>query len=140
MTPGSNLLAQALRIIAPTDIYYRKFTGRVQNSQAQFISAFGDPLVIGASVQRVPRTQYIQYGLEFQRNYVNVYASQDMVDLDRDTSGDQFAWGGKLWQLESQGTWFVQDGWALCLAVDIGQAVGSLDEDGKPVINVIRKY
>ncbi|MGQ4806650.1 phage collar protein [Escherichia coli] len=27
-----------------------------------------------------------------------------------------------MYQLESQGTWFAQDGWATCLAVDIGLA------------------
>lgn len=122
MIPGSDLLDDAFELIATQAIRYRKFNERVKNDQFQWVTGFGPFFSMEASVQRVRRTQYIQFNLEFQRNYVQVYASYDMVDLERDTSGDQFVYNGRLYQLESQGTWFAQDGWATCLAVDIGVA------------------
>ena len=129
-TPGSNLLNQAMTAIASQTVLYRKYSSRVLNSQRQYMSAFSEPFPFKGSVQRVPRTQYIEYGLEFQRNYIKIFASLNMVDIDRDASGDQFIYGMRVFQLESQGTWKQQDGWALALAVDIGAAVR--DENGKP--------
>lgn len=120
MIPGSDLLDEAFGLIGTQVIRYRKFASRVKNAQFQWVPSFEEFFDLEASVQRVPRSQYVQFNLEFQRNYVQVYASYDMIDLDRDTTGDQFAYNNRLYQLESQGTWFAQDGWATCLAVDIG--------------------
>mgnify|MGYP001563473218 FL=1 len=120
MSPGSDLLDIAFGLIGTQIIHYRNFESRVKNAQFQWVPAFGEFFEMEASVQRVPRSQYIKFNLEFQRNYVQVYASYDMIDLDRDTTGDQFTYNKRLYQLESQGTWFAQDGWATCLAVDIG--------------------
>ncbi|XAO36705.1 head protein [Pseudomonas phage WP1] len=51
-----------------------------------------------------------------------IFASFEMVDLDRDLAGDQLIWTGRVFQRESQCSWFYQDGWGVCLAVDIGTA------------------
>lgn len=123
MIPGINLLNIAAGVIGQQTIQYRKFLSRALDDQGIWVSAFGEYFPLRSSVQRVKRTQYIQFNLEFQRNYVQVFAPFDMIDLDRDTSGDQFGYNGRLYQLESQGTWFAQDGWASCLAVDIGPFV-----------------
>lgn len=122
MIPGSNLLLEAFALIGTDEVPYRPFVSRDKNSQFQFVSTFGPWQDVEMSVQRVPRSQYIQYGLEFQKNYVTAFAPEDMTDLGRDTAGDQFVYGGRLYQLESQNTWFVQDGWSMCMAVDIGPA------------------
>ena len=122
MIPGSDLLADAFDVIGTQVIRYREFNTRTKNAQFQWVTGFGPFFDMEASVQRVPRSQYVQFNLEFQRNYVQVYASHDMVDLDRDAAGDQFTYNNRLYQLESQGTWFAQDGWAACLAIDIGPA------------------
>jgi hypothetical protein len=120
--PGIDLLSVAFEVIGTQIINYRINTGREKNDQFQWVPKFDPFFDLEASIQRVPRRQYVQYNLEFQRNYVTVFASIDMIDLQRDTSGDQFIYGGRLYQLESQGTWFAQDGWAVCMAVDIGIA------------------
>lgn len=123
----------AFGVIAPQTIRYRKFTGRVKNAQFQWVPSFGEFFDLEASCQRVRRSQYVQFDLEFQRNYIQVYASYDMIDLDRDTAGDQFVYNNRLFQLESQGTWFAQDGWATCLAVDIGPAPTEPTQEGEPL-------
>ena len=120
--PGSNLLRQANKLIRFQTIQYRRSAGRVQNEVKQWVSAFNPSFDLKASVQMVPRAHYTQFGLDFQRSYVKVFAPINIVDLERDSTGDQLVWGGRTYQLESQNTWFLQDGWASCLAVDIGKA------------------
>ncbi|UXD82700.1 head protein [Pbunavirus wadjak13] len=130
MIPGANLLRMAFSVIGTQLVQYRKFEQRTKNSQAQYVSVFGEPFQLAASIQRVRRDQYVQFNLEFQRNYVMIFANFEMVDLGRDLAGDQFIWTGRVFQLESQGSWFYQDGWGVCLAVDIGAA--KFTDDGKP--------
>jgi hypothetical protein len=119
-TPGSNLFKQAIRLIKPTNITYYKWLGRTLNPVKQWISAYADPIVIKASVQAVSRNVYQQLGLDLQKQYIKIFAPVDFFDLSRDTSGDKFVWNGHLYQLNSQTDWFIQDGWASCLAVDVG--------------------
>ncbi len=122
MIPGSNLLRSALRLIKPTQILYLQATGRTQNAVKQFVATFADPVPLMASVQAVNRDTYNELGLDFQKNYIKVFASKNIVDLGRDTSGDRLIFNGKLYQIESQVDWFVMDGWASCLAVYVSPA------------------
>lgn len=118
--PGSNLLAQAFAVIGTQIVNYRQFEGRTKNEQFQMVSSYGAFFNLQTSVQRVRRSQYKEYGLDFQRQYVTVFACLDLVDIQRDSAGDQFVYNGKLYQLENQGTWFAQDGWAVCMGIEIG--------------------
>jgi hypothetical protein len=122
--PGSNLLRRASRLIKFQTLQYYQFNTRAQNAAFQEVSYFNAPFPLKASVQAVSRNTYAQLGLDLQRQYLNVFASLDMIDLDRDASGDQFIWAerpGQNWlcQLESETSWYSRDGWAECLAVRI---------------------
>lgn len=129
MIPGIDLLDVAFSVIESEIIRYRKYGDRTKNAQFQYVATYEPLFDMEASVQRVRRDQYVQFNLNFQRNYVQVFASYDMVDLERDSAGDQFIYKGNLYQLESQGSWFAQDGWATCLAVNIGKAPQELIAD-----------
>lgn len=123
-TPGSNLLQQAARLIRFTPIDYYVYAGRVQNDVRQWVSSFTQlPKPLYASVQAVQRDSYTQYGLDLQRNYVKVYANRNIIDLERDSAGDRFIYNGRVFQLESQYTWWHEDGWDKCIAVEIGKPV-----------------
>lgn len=120
MIPGSNLLKKASRVIRFQPVPYYRYGSRTQNANFVWVTGFAASTIIAMSVQRVPRDKYIQLGLELQRNYINLFASLDLVDIRRDATGDQVVWAGRLYQIESQGTWFEQDGWAKAIAVDVG--------------------
>lgn len=122
MIPGSNLYLQAIRLIKPQPIQYLKFLSRSKNAAKQWVALFADPVEVMASVQAVARSSYNELGLDFQKNYVKVFAAIDIVDLARDTAGDRFTYNGKLYQIEDQRTWFQMDGWASCTAVEVGPA------------------
>jgi hypothetical protein len=121
-TPGSNLLKQAAKVIKLTPIQYYPFNSRTLNSARVWVPAFGDPITIMASAQAVPRSKYTFMGLDFQRNYIEIWAKYNIVDLERDVAGDQFAVYGKRFQIESQNTWWAQDGWSSGLAVEVSNA------------------
>lgn len=122
MIPGSNLYRSAVRLIKQTTVQYMKFNNRTLNAARQFVSGYDTAFDLQCSLQAVQRSSYQNLGLDFQKNYVKVYAAQDMIDLKRDSSGDRFIYAGLLYQLEDQKTWYLVDGWVSCLAVEVGVA------------------
>lgn len=130
--PGSNLLDDATTVISTIEVQYQKYMSRVKNAVGQWVSAYADPVGKQASVQAVPRQTYNQLGLDLQKQYVNLFISLDVTDLDRDVTGDRFTLpDGRLYQLESQTDWYgIDGGWQggtgwvgplLCVAVNYGQ-------------------
>lgn len=119
--PGSNLLRQARSLIKFQTVEYFPFVSRQLNASRQWVSTFGASFQLSASVQAVPRSRYADMGLEFNGEYIQLYAMLDIVDLRRDSSGDRLIWNGDLYQMESGKSWFIQDGWAQALAVKVKQ-------------------
>lgn len=120
MIPGSNLLARAARLIRLSNVPYYRYGDRTLNANRIWVSSYFPVDQVPMSVQRVPRDIYMEWGLEFQRNYIMLFASVDLIDLARDAGGDKVLWGNRWYQVESQNSWFEQDGWAKSLAVDVG--------------------
>ena len=123
MIPGANLFNVASRLIGMQKVQYMKNIGRVQDKSRNWISKFAAPVMLRASVQAVNRSKYQELGLELQKNYVNIFTTADIVDIERDASGDQFIFNHRLYQMESETSWTVQDGWASCLCVEIKKGV-----------------
>lgn len=119
MIPGSDILKTALSVIGRSSFDYYAFTGRTTNSVGQYQSAYAAPITLMGSAQAVPRNVYEQYGLEFQKNYLKFYASQDAIDVSRDTSGDMIVFNGFNYQILSITPWYNIDGWVEILAVQV---------------------
>jgi hypothetical protein len=122
LIPGVNLLSLAFSVVGTSLVPYRKADGRTQNELRQFVSSYGVPFHVNASVQSVKQSVYRQFNLDWQKQYVRIFVSLDVIDLERDNHGDQFIWGGQTFQLQDRNTWFIQDGWCGALAVAIGPA------------------
>lgn len=120
MIPGSNLLNQALSVIASQTINYYQASGRSLNSVGQDITTYNPVQEIQGSFQPVQRSLYAAYGLDLQKSYFNFYVSTDVLDVQRDISGDQIAFQGLRYQCESSTPWFGIDGWNAILCVLIG--------------------
>lgn len=120
MIPGSNLLNMALSIIAKQAITYYQNTGRTLNSIGQDIALYASPKILVGSFQPVPRNLYEAYGLDFQKDYFTFYTSNNILDVERDVSGDQIAFNGWRFQCESNNDWYPLDGWKGVLCVKIG--------------------
>lgn len=138
MTPGSNILNQALTIIAKQAITYLRATGRTLNNVGQDVTTYAAPVVIYGSFQPVPQQLYIQYGLDFQKSYFRFFTSNDAIDIKRDVSCDQIIFDNKLYKCESNTEWFKLDGWKEILCVYVGAVESELSIFGfneVPLIN-----
>lgn len=122
MIPSSNLYKQAIRLIGRTKINYYKFTGRTINEIGYDVSTYVGPQELLASVQAVPRNVYQIYGLDFQKKYWMVYIDENLLDIERDVSGDQIIFQNRQIQCMSATDWFGIDGWKSLLCVDTGPA------------------
>ena len=118
--PGINLLNMALTIIAKQTLSYYQFVSRGLNSVGQDITVYASPINLVGSWQPVPRNLYEVYGLDLQKDYFTFYSSNNILDIQRDISGDQVVFMGKRYQVESSNDWFQLDGWKGMLCVDLG--------------------
>lgn len=119
LVPGSNILNMALSVIAKSSFQYYAFVSRTPNEVGQDIATYASPTILRGSVQPIPRSLYQEYGLDFQRNYVNVYISRDMMDIARDVSGDKIIFNRNTYQCVSKTAWDAIDGWDAVLCVQI---------------------
>lgn len=119
--PGSNLLAQALTMIASQAVTYYRDAGRVKNAVGQFVTAFDPGVVVPVgSVQAVPLNRYEALGLDMQKRYVTWFVSLAVLGVARDRSGDEFAYAGRRYGIVGETPWFTQDGWVEVIGIDIG--------------------
>lgn len=117
--PGSNILNQALRVIAAQNFSYFAFTGRATNDTGLIVATYARAVSVKGSWQPVPRSMYEVLGLDLQKNYANAYVRQDIIDVERDVSGDQFSFNGQRYQCESATKWEPIDGWVQVLCVQV---------------------
>ena len=119
MIPGANILEMALSVIASQTVTYYKFIERSLNEVGQDISVFMEPQQLQGSFQPMPKDAYNSFGLDLQQEYFIFYVSKKIIDLDRDTSGDQLVFGGDRFQCLSNTEWYNLDGWKAVVCVRI---------------------
>ncbi|MHC5539495.1 phage collar protein [Singulisphaera rosea] len=109
----------ATRLIATQAFDYYAFDCRTPNAIGLDVAVYKTPVTLRGSIQPVPRSLYQAYGLDFQKNYINVYVSQAITDISRDVSGDQIVFEGNPYQCVSKTPWVGIDGWdaVLCVAI-----------------------
>ncbi|MNE52820.1 hypothetical protein D3C80_1475120 [compost metagenome] len=54
------------------------------------------------------------------KRYIQIYVSDDVNDLTRDTTGDKVHFNGREYSITSALDWFAIDGWVGLLCVDVG--------------------
>lgn len=117
--PGANILNVALSVIASQSFQYYAFLDRTANEIGLDVTSYKSPVMLRGSVQPVPRNLYSDYGLDFDRYYVNFYLSKNALDVERDVSGDQITFNSRKYQVLSKTDWFAMDGWVALLTVQI---------------------
>ncbi len=123
MIPGGNLLNLALSVIAKQPMIYSRFIKRTTGENGMFISQYAPEIPVTGSFQPVPRNLYQVMGLDFQKNYANIFISRNILDVERDVAGDQFKVCGNVWQAESKTAWNAVDGWDQVLCVEVPRNV-----------------
>lgn len=119
MIPGLNILALANKVIATQTLLYAQYTSRAANDVGVWITTYATAVSIQGNIQPVPRNRYENMGLDFQKNYVQIFVQKDVLDIERDVTGDQFTYAGKIYEAQSRTEWFTQDGWDQVLCVEV---------------------
>lgn len=127
MIPGSNLLAQAMTLIGRQTVTYLPAPGlggyTVGPSGLVAEAPRVPETVPGCSVQPVPRARYNDLGLDFTREYVEVWMPRNVRGVERTRAPDQLVWGGTQYAVESVTQWHGMDGWSRALCVALGPYV-----------------
>ena len=119
MIPGSNILNAALSVIGSQYFDYYKFLARQTNTIGVDVTVYENPILLSGSIQPVPQNTYAAMGLDFQKNYINIYVSKDTLDINRDISGDKIIFNNEQYKCVSNTDWFAMDGWTSILAVKV---------------------
>jgi len=122
--PGMNLLSMALTVIQRQTLQYFQFDGRSLSVIGQDVTAYKTVIDLVGSWQPVPRNLYMSLGLDLQKDYFTFYTSNNLLDITRDVSGDQVAFMGKRYQVQSANDWYQMDGWKGILCVNLGASNG----------------
>lgn len=117
--PGSNILAAALTVICPEGFEYFKYRGTTTNAIGFDVVSFEAGVMVSGTVQAVDRAIYSDLGLDWEKQYIRIWTTQDIDDLERDRAGDQIEWNGDRYQIVDQSDWHSQDGWNGCLFVEV---------------------
>lgn len=120
--PGQNILNMALTVIRRQTVQYYRYSTRSLNSVGQNVTVYLPVINIVGSWQPVPKSMYMSYGLDLQKEYFTFYTSNDVLDIGRDVSGDQIVFMSRRYQCQSDVEWFKLDGWKAILCVYIGAA------------------
>lgn len=117
--PGGNVLKAAFKAISQQSFQYYVFDERTPNAIGLDVATYLDPVLKKGSVQPVPRSVFYQLGLDLQKNYYNVYLPREVIDIERNVSGDQILYQGMRLQCLSKTAWFGVDGWDQVLCVEV---------------------
>jgi len=115
--PGINLLRLASSVIKFQTVQHFKFLSRTADARGTFVPSYADPVNIKGSLQPVPLRMFTALGLDFNKEYVILYTSTDVVTVGRDGSGDRLSYNGKNYVCEDRTDWNAQDGWNGVIAV-----------------------
>ena len=119
MIPGSNLLLKVQQLIKPTTVMFYKFNKRVRGEAGMMVNKFDEPVEIIANVQAVPRNLYARMGLDYNKRYIKIWASEDLQDLARDRAPDEIEWNNKRYVLLNEEDWTAIDNWNAALAIEV---------------------
>ena len=116
---GSNILKMAQQVIPPVIVEYYRFSDNVENDIGILEPGYYDPVQIKANVHPVPRSAYQTNGLDFNKKYIKLWTSIDVIDIDRDISSDRIEYNGEIYQLINKTDWMSYDKWNWIMGVRI---------------------
>lgn len=118
---GSNLLNIALGQIGRTPIQFVEFQRNILQPNGVLAPQYADPVVINdAIVQPVNTHVYLQQGMYVSEKRIKIWASTDIKDLSRTTSGDRVLYDGDQFQVVGDtAKWLAFNGWVEVEAIKI---------------------
>ncbi len=114
-----NVLSLAQRLVTPQSVQLKRWIGTQKNAALVLSPVYAEAVPIAANVEPVDRTVYQAFGLDLQKDYIWLYSTVPLRDLERDKAPDIILWSNQTWNVESNTDWQDVNGWkgSLCVAV-----------------------
>lgn len=119
MTPGSNLLELAGKVIRFQQIDLLPFVSREKNDARVYVNSYGTPVPIKGSAQPIPAASYASLGLERKKNYIMIWSAASIAGVGLDTSSDRVRYDEKIYKAVGSTDWKAQDGWGGYMFVEV---------------------
>lgn len=114
----SNLLLQALTVIPPKTVIYKKFKGNVRKPNGVLVPEYEEPITISMAIaQPVSKEAYQKLGLDFQKEYRKVWIPINAMAMSNQLSSDKFIIDNQTWNVWGDTIWETYDGWNEILVV-----------------------
>lgn len=114
-----NLLNMAMSVVGKQQFTYYKNISRYGNDIGVLQATYTAGKTLSGQIQAAPRNLFELYGLDFQKTLLVFYVSHDIIDVQRDVSGDQIEYMGDKYQCLSETDWHKINGWTSVVAVKI---------------------
>lgn len=109
----------ALTIVGTQSFTYLRYLSRTTNSIGVDVPTYESAITLTGQIQAAPKELFELYGLEFNKNLLVFYVSKDIIDVTRNSAGDQIQFAGKTFNVLSDTPWFDINGWDGVVAVEI---------------------
>ena len=106
-----NLLEQALRILPAVMFEHRYFLGELKNEIGIKVPTYSGWTQCRGMVQPVQRSKYEALGLDFAKDYINVWGSIPLHSVGLQNQPDQLRWNGFLFTITAVNEWNQYNGW-----------------------------
>ena len=106
-----NLLELALSVLPPVNFFYRVYQGERLNDIGVKIPTYGPWLECRGMVQPVNRAKYEDLGLDFAKNYINVWGSLNLKTVGLQNQPDQILWNSCIWTITAVNEWYQYNSW-----------------------------
>lgn len=114
----NNLLNAALSIIPRVEFQLKKYESKSENDIGNVVATFSDSVTIYGCVQAVENSAYQSLGLEFGKNYIEVWAETEMLGLDKQDFGDRIIYNGSTYNVVKSTDWMNYNSWTSVVAVE----------------------
>ena len=114
-----NLLNKAFSVIPQQSFTYYKFKTETVNDIGIKQQVYENGVTYNGSVQAVDSKMYQALGLDFSKEYIQIFSSLNIQNVNRDQqSPDKVVWNNKEYLVVNCSDWYKQDGWTNILAVE----------------------
>lgn len=116
---NNNLLKAAQRLIPMQSFKYLKYLGNDINEFGISVPVYDEPVDVKGNIQVVAASLYEAYGLDFSKNYRQVYSSLEVSGNEIQEQPDRFLFEDKVWEVVNNSSWYKFNGWSGTLVVEV---------------------
>ena len=114
-----NIFSMVSGLIGTQEFTWLRFSTRTTNEIGLDVTNTYPPLKVRGVVQPLQNDLREQYGIEFNVRSIIVYMPYNVLDIERDISGDRIIYRDLTYQVRNVTDWYHQNGWVSFIAVEI---------------------